>query len=103
MHALLRYSFDVLATAADTRMTPEQVRTMLQALLAERFQVTLQQREPRHATYSLSVAKNGPTLKKANSDICTESTIRNPCGGFRIYQQPDVGQHRHREAIRRRV
>jgi len=81
--------FDVLATA-DPKTTPEQVRTMLQALLAERFQVTLHRENREMPTYSLTVARNGPKLNRAKSDTCTASTVQNPCGGFRIYQRSQM-------------
>jgi uncharacterized protein (TIGR03435 family) len=82
--------FDVLATAADPKATPEQVRAMLQALLADRFQVTLHRENRDMPTYSLTVAKNGPKLNRAKSDTCTASTVQNPCGGFRIYQRSQM-------------
>jgi uncharacterized protein (TIGR03435 family) len=82
--------FDVLASAADGNTTPDQIREMIQKLLADRFQVTLHRENREQPIYSLVVGKNGPKLAKAKSDTCATSTMENPCGGFRIYKRSQM-------------
>jgi uncharacterized protein (TIGR03435 family) len=76
--------FDVLARAADGNATPEQIRQMIQTLLADRFQAAMHRENREQPIFSLVTAKNGPKLTKAKHDTCAESTMQNPCGGFRI-------------------
>jgi uncharacterized protein (TIGR03435 family) len=45
--------------------TQDQVPEMLQALLAERFKLTLHRNSKEHAIYALVAGKDGPKLKKA--------------------------------------
>jgi uncharacterized protein (TIGR03435 family) len=83
--------FDVEAYAADAKSTPQEVRGMIQKLLADRFQVTLHREDREQPTYSLVIAKNGPKLQKAKSDNCTGTgTPESPCGGFRIYKRSQM-------------
>ena len=83
--------YDVLATAADSNATVDQVRLMLQKLLADRFQMTLHRENRDQPIYALVVARNGPKLKKAKSDTCTQaSTPTDPCGGFRIFKRSQM-------------
>jgi len=82
--------FDVLARAADGNTTPEQIRQMIQSLLADRFQMAMHKEDREQPTYSLMTAKNGPKLKKAAKDVCVESTMEHPCGGFRIYKRSQM-------------
>ena len=56
--------FDVLATLPEGA-SPEQVPQMLQALLAERFKLTIHRESKEHAIYALVVGKNGPKLKES--------------------------------------
>ncbi len=60
--------YDVLAKA-DTplEMSREEVRPCLQAVLAERFRLTVHRETKPGSVYSLEVAKNGPKLKEASS------------------------------------
>jgi len=56
--------FDVSAKApGSTPPTIEQVRPMLQALLAERFKLKIRRESKQLPVYNLTVAKNGPKLK----------------------------------------
>jgi len=41
---------------------------MLQALLAERFKLTVHRESKEHAVYALVVGKNGPKLKESLPD-----------------------------------
>jgi uncharacterized protein (TIGR03435 family) len=76
--------FDVEALAADGTAKPDQMRQMLQTLLAQRFQLAMHRENREQPIFSLVVAKNGPKLAKAKHDTCAESTMESPCGGFRI-------------------
>jgi uncharacterized protein (TIGR03435 family) len=76
--------FDLLARASDDHATPEQIRVMLQTLLADRFQLALHREDREQPIFALVVAKSGSKLAKAKHDTCAESTMQHPCGGFRI-------------------
>ena len=56
--------FDIVAKAPPGA-TKEQVRLMLQNLLAERFKLTLHHEEKELPMYSLVVAKSGPKIKES--------------------------------------
>jgi len=47
---------------------PADIPRMLQALLAERFQLAFHRDTREHAAYALVVAKNGPKLKESSAD-----------------------------------
>jgi uncharacterized protein (TIGR03435 family) len=49
------------------KTTPEQLRVMLQNLLADRFQLRLHRETKAFRTYHLAVAKNGPKLQPAEA------------------------------------
>ena len=66
--------FDVLAKLPEGA-SREQVPEMLQALLAERFKLTVHRESKEHAVYALVVGKNGPKLKESAPDADT------PAGG----------------------
>jgi len=59
--------FDISAKAADPA-GEEQLRAMLQNLLAERFKLVLHHEKKDLSTYVLVVAKNGPKLASGNPD-----------------------------------
>ena len=59
--------FDVLAKLPEGA-SREQVPEMLQALLAERFKLTVHRESKEHAVYALVVGKNGPKLKESPPD-----------------------------------
>jgi uncharacterized protein (TIGR03435 family) len=59
--------FDILARMPEGT-TKEQVPEMLQALLAERFQLKVHQETREHPVYALVVAKGGPKLKESPPD-----------------------------------
>jgi uncharacterized protein (TIGR03435 family) len=52
-------------TDAQRKQSSELVRHRLQALLADRFQLTLRRESREQAVYALIVAKNGPKLKES--------------------------------------
>ena len=59
--------FNIIATVPP-RTTKEQFRLMLQNLLADRFKLALHKETREMSIYSLTVARNGPKLKKAAPD-----------------------------------
>ena len=59
--------FDVLAKMPEGA-SREQVPEMLQALLAERFKLTVRRESKEQAVYALVVGKNGPKLKESAPD-----------------------------------
>jgi uncharacterized protein (TIGR03435 family) len=59
--------FNIIATVPPGT-TKEQFRRMLQNLLADRFKLTLHKESKEMSIYSLTVARNGPKLKKAAPD-----------------------------------
>jgi uncharacterized protein (TIGR03435 family) len=64
--------FNVVAKAEDpTQTTEQQLLTMLQNLLAERFQLKFHYEASEVAGFALTVAKNGPKLKVSRSDETT--------------------------------
>lgn len=56
--------FDILAKMPEAA-TKEQVPEMLQALLAERFKLTIHRESKDHSIYALVVGKGGPKLKES--------------------------------------
>jgi uncharacterized protein (TIGR03435 family) len=59
--------FDVLAKLPEGA-SKDQMPEMLQALLGERFKLTLHREDKEHAVYALVVGKNGPKMKEAPPD-----------------------------------
>jgi uncharacterized protein (TIGR03435 family) len=55
--------FDVIGKAEDPNVTPEQVRLMLQALLTERFNLSVHRENRDVPGYALVVTKSGAKLK----------------------------------------
>jgi uncharacterized protein (TIGR03435 family) len=60
--------FDVMAKLPEGA-TKEQVPAMLQALLADRFKMTVHREKKDHPVYALVVAKGGPKLKESDPDV----------------------------------
>lgn len=61
--------FDIQAKAEDSAKTTEkQLLTMLQNLLADRFQLKFHYETKEEAGFALTVAKNGPKLRVSTSD-----------------------------------
>jgi uncharacterized protein (TIGR03435 family) len=68
--------FDVLAKIPEG-VSREQVPEMLQALLAERFRMTVHRENKEHAMYALVVGKNGPKLKESAPDADSNGAAGN--------------------------
>ncbi len=60
--------FDLEARAGDKAITTEQMRTMLQALLADRFQLKVHRETKEVPMYALVVAKTGPRFQESSSE-----------------------------------
>ena len=69
--------YDVVAkTEGEETPSVEQVRPMLQTLLADRFQLQLHRETRQIAVYDLVVAKNGPKLKESTGPKPAEEPVR---------------------------
>lgn len=64
---LLSESYDVVAKA-DRDVSKEELRLMLQSLLAERFRLSLHVQARVAPVYKLTIAKNGPRLQEADGE-----------------------------------
>jgi uncharacterized protein (TIGR03435 family) len=75
--------FDVVANLPEGA-SKEQVPQMLQALLAERFQLKAHRESKEHSVYALVVGKNGPKLKEAEPETDAPAGAAPPAGGMVI-------------------
>ena len=60
--------FDVIAKAPSPDATQDQIRQMLQTLLADRFKLAAHREKREMQTYALAVGKSGPKLHDATAD-----------------------------------
>ncbi len=60
--------YDIQAKSGNPNATKEEIRTMLQALLADRFNLALHKETRQLSLYTLVVGKGGPKFKEANDD-----------------------------------
>jgi uncharacterized protein (TIGR03435 family) len=72
--------YDIIAKVPDG-VPEEQIPAMLQALLAERFQMTVHRETREQPVYALVVGKNGPKLKKSDESAAPISAFGGPGGG----------------------
>jgi uncharacterized protein (TIGR03435 family) len=80
--------YDIVAKAGSPDATPEQIRQMLQTLLADRFKLAIH-REIRDLThYALVVGKNGPKFQSAKTDETTG--LQQSQGGQLVFQRHPV-------------
>jgi uncharacterized protein (TIGR03435 family) len=70
-------AYDIAATAAGPA-TEAELRVMLQALLADRFQLTIHREQRDLDVYALIVAKNGPKLKPSDGPTSTQLAAAQP-------------------------
>jgi uncharacterized protein (TIGR03435 family) len=59
----------------------ERLRSMLQTLLADRFNLSVRRENKEIPVYALTLAKNGPKMQKAKGD-CGSGQDQTPCGRF---------------------
>jgi len=84
--------YDIQAKAANSS-TPRQIKSMLQTLLADRFQLRMK-REPRTMTgYALVVDKSGPKLPAGRTDVPPDSTGVIQMGGGEIWSRASTIRH----------
>jgi uncharacterized protein (TIGR03435 family) len=76
--------FDVVGKAENSDVTPDQVRLMLQTLLADRFRLAVRREKQERSGYALTVGKNGMKLKAAGAD---ETTGASASGYIRTFQR----------------
>jgi len=74
--------YDIVAKAARPA-TEEELRLMLQTLLADRFKLEIHRDSKNLAVYSMVIGKNGPKLRKAADD--SVSSMR-PVGGGLVFR-----------------
>lgn len=72
--------YDIVAKA-DESATQDQLRLMLQSLLAERFKLTIRHKTEQRPLYSLVVGKGGPKLREVHQE---------PVRGFHVDQDGSV-------------
>jgi uncharacterized protein (TIGR03435 family) len=73
--------FDVEAKAESSTATQQQLLQMLQALLADRFKLKIIRETRQLSGYTLVVAKNGPTLREAQSTEESRLIVNGGNGG----------------------
>jgi uncharacterized protein (TIGR03435 family) len=73
--------FDVDAKAANASATTEEVRLMLQALLADRFRLQLHKETRNIPAYVLSIAKGGTRLRPPTAGNCSKPGSLTATGG----------------------
>jgi uncharacterized protein (TIGR03435 family) len=86
--------FDIVAKAGGPA-TGDQMRLMLQALLADRFKLALHRETKTLPAYVLVVAKNGPKLHQSEGE--GESSMDSPAnnnviGAFKKYSMQDLAE-----------
>jgi len=86
--APLRVGYDIVAKA-DHAVPRDQLRLMLQSLLADRFKLALHRESKTGPVYRLAVAKGGPRLEKSDAT-----------GGFVLTNTPDGLVFRNSEMLR---
>jgi uncharacterized protein (TIGR03435 family) len=64
--------FDITAKAASRKASPEELRQMLQDLLAERFGLVVHSEQRDVSVYLLRIGKRGPKLHQANATTVAE-------------------------------
>lgn len=74
--------FDIMAKIPDG-VSKDEVPEMLQALLAERFKLSIHRENKEQPVYALVVGKNGPKLKQSAADA--DALLPNTPGGRGLY------------------
>jgi len=79
--------FDVVGKAENPDVAAEQVRLMLQTLLADRFKLAVRREKQEQPGYALAIGKNGSKLKTAGSDGTIGATTS---GYLRTFQKMPI-------------
>ena len=72
--------YDIVAKVPDG-VPKAQIPAMLQALLAERFHMTIHRETKEQSVYAIVVGKDGPKLTKYDENAAPASTLGGPDGG----------------------
>jgi uncharacterized protein (TIGR03435 family) len=90
--------YDIQATASPDTTVQQMEGPMLQALLEERFRLTIHREIRQLSVYELAVAKDGPKLQPSKDGSCTPRPVNSPpasnpnfCG---FHSVPDDGLNR---------
>jgi uncharacterized protein (TIGR03435 family) len=83
---MMRYNIEARVPPGATR---DQLKLMLQALLAERFKLAAHFEKKEMQIYELTVAKNGPKMKESNADPSVPPTTPPPPAVFMGRIGPD--------------
>lgn len=76
--------YDVLAKAGNPEVSRDEVRLMLQSLLADRFKLAFHRETKQSLVYPQLVGKNGPKLKDSKDDEKTNISNSAEPGGRRV-------------------
>jgi uncharacterized protein (TIGR03435 family) len=80
--------YNIVAKAGSVDASPEQIKAMLQTLLAERFKLVLHRETKELPVYTLLVGKNGSKLQEAKEEEKGSSSVTpTPRGLQMIYQK----------------
>jgi uncharacterized protein (TIGR03435 family) len=79
-------AFDIEAKAPFPA-SENQVRLMLQPVLAERFNLKFHTENRQMSAYTLQVSKKGLRMKRSTKSCDPGASSTVPCGGFRLYQR----------------
>ena len=75
--------YDITAKAVgEGTLTAEEARRMMQALLADRFQLKIHRETKEVPTYALVVGKGGPKLKPSSADAPGSNFVRGTAAGL---------------------
>jgi len=81
--------YDIVAKYA-AGADSSKIHLMLQALLADRFQLSARRTKKEMPVYALTLARSGSKLKPARDPDCSASPVSPICGGFQIRQRSRV-------------
>jgi uncharacterized protein (TIGR03435 family) len=84
--------YDIDAKPGNTNTDQQQIRVMVQALLADRFKLKTHRETRNLPVYVLTVAKNGPKLQPPKGGNCFEPGSPRPSGATAPPTPPPAGQ-----------
>ena len=73
-----RDQYNLVAKAENPEAPKDEVRLMIQSLLADRFKLTLHRETRELPVYTLTVAKGGPHLQDAKPDEAANNSLIGP-------------------------
>jgi uncharacterized protein (TIGR03435 family) len=82
--------YDVIAKATSPNVNEDQVRVMVQVLLADRFSLKVHQEQKQLPVYAMIIGKDGLKMAHSTEDCLVPGTREMPCGGFRISQRRNL-------------